>query len=327
MGKEWRTRRHSSRKPVRLFLLLTAMCLLTAMGAAAMYFRSYQSGSGVVTSDAFYFAVDLLGDSRMGMVTDGGEPAGAGYRYQDVQEETWRLYGGGEHEITFQLRNYYDDLRITQAEIPYTVQIEAKTPEGNSVNGLAALLGDGGQKETVQNGTLGTETGGVYGVDTRDITLTIASSGDVEYKDGTEVIVTAESSAPYEKTIRIRFRLYTVSTYLCYEIRDSVGSPFAEMVLMADAVGTSDASIQPYLSWSKDLSIDNTNSLTFSSGTAGALVQQAGITNRNMQISRALKSRESESIYFFKGNVSDNYTEERTVVDKDEQGGYRIDIE
>lgn len=115
-----------------------------------------------------------------------------------------------------------------------------------------------------------------------------------------------------------------IGLQLRYKIQDSAGSPYAELILMANSVGTgSMGSVQPYLTWPQDLSIDNTNGLTFGAD----FVQQKGMTDRNMQISRPLRAEESESVYFFKADVSKNYSKQRTIVNKNVEGNYVIPVE
>lgn len=316
---------HKFHRKRTILVLAVILILSVTVVVMAKYLRSFEPVSGIMTSDKFYFTTDLLGDSTM--VDSSGENPGSGYVYEAVQEGTWNLYGGGAHEITFELRNYYDDLRITQGQISYTVSVEAKTPadesgSSNSVSGLATVSDNSADPAgTVISGALG--SAGSEGKAVQEITLSIADEQTVPYVDGTEVIVTIQSTSPYEKIMKLHFLLYQVDTYLSYEIQDSVGSPYAELILMANSVGTeSTGSVQPYLTWPKDLSIDNTNGLTYTYETD--FVQQSGMTDRNMQISRALRAKESESIYFFKADVSKNYSKQRTIVNKNDENNYVI---
>lgn len=317
---------HKFHRKRTILVLAVILILSVTVVVMAKYLRSFEPVSGIMTSDKFYFTTDLLGDSTM--VDSSGENPGSGYVYEAVQEGTWNLYGGGAHEITFELRNYYDDLRITQGQISYTVSVEAKTPadesgSSNSVSGLATVSDNSADPAgTVISGALG--SAGSEGKAVQEITLSIADEQTVPYVDGTEVIVTIQSTSPYEKIMKLHFLLYQVDTYLSYEIQDSVGSPYAELILMANSVGPeSTGSVQPYLTWSPDLSIDNTNGLTYTYGDA--FVQQGGMTDRkNMQISRALRAKESESIYFFKADVSKNYSKQRTIVNKNDENNYVI---
>ncbi|WP_418746426.1 hypothetical protein [Frisingicoccus sp.] len=320
---------HKFHRKRTILVLAVILILSVTVVVMAKYLRSFEPVSGIMTSDKFYFTTDLLGDSTM--VDSSGENPGSGYVYEDVQEGTWNLYGGGAHEITFELRNYYDDLRITQGQIPYTVSVEAKTPadesgSSNPIQGLATISDNSADPD----GTTGSEISGALGSAgsegkaVQEITLSIADEQTVSYVDGTEVIVTIQSTSPYKKIMKLHFLLYQVDTYLSYEIQDSVGSPYAELILMANSVGTeSTGSVQPYLTWPKDLSIDNTNGLTYTYETD--FEQQSGMTDRkNMQISRALRAKESESIYFFKADVSKNYSKQRTIVNKNDENNYEI---
>lgn len=285
-----------------IFVLAVILILIVTVVVMAKYLRSFESVSGIMTSDKFYFTTDLTGDSTM--VDSSGENPGNGYIYEDVQEGTWNLYGGGAHEITFELRNYYDDLRITQGQISYTVSVEAKAPTDESESSSIPELATVSDNST---GPAGTKISGTLGkAETKEkaaqkITLSIKEEQEVPYKDGTEVIVTIQSTSPYEKVMELHFLLYQVDTYLSYEIQDSVGSPYAELILMANSVGTgpTDSSVQPYLTWSKDLSIDNTNGLTFGTDFA----QQAGMTDKHADIPVTAGRRKRVYLFFQGGCV------------------------
>ena len=64
-------------------------------------------------------------------------------------------------------------------------------------------------------------------------------------------------------------------TTLKYRITDSFGSPYVELVLMTNVEGNN--GVKPYLNWSKELEIDNTNPLTFT--------QQSGMTEKSISLS------------------------------------------
>lgn len=50
--------------------------------------------------------------------------------------------------------------------------------------------------------------------------------------------------------------------------------------------------------------------MTFTAG----FKQQEGIADKKMKLSRALEKDESVSLYFFKSDISKNYTKEITIV-------------
>jgi hypothetical protein len=99
---------------------------------------------------------------------------------------------------------------------------------------------------------------------------------------------------------------------------------------VSDKSGTQpNQEVQPYLQWSQDLSIDNTNTLTYtySDSSQDLLFNQVeGMTNRSMKISRELNPGESVSIYFFKSDTSKNYSLSRRVVSQSADGSYTITI-
>ena len=308
----------SSSKPIIVAGIIVTLALI--MGVSAKYLMKFLSDTGEITADKFYFTSDLLGDQTM-MPTSG--EISSNYQYEDVQKGEWHLYGGGAHEISFAIRNYADEKRVTQTDIVYTANVIAQAPDGKEIEGLVTL-------KSGEN-TNGTESlDGILSRTTQNsnaLTLSVKSSKDVPYAEGTKVIVTVESQTPYKKTMEFDFLLYTVDTYLSYAIKDSVNSPYAELFIMTNIVdgGSADTGgVQPYLKWTSELSIDNTNSLTYTN--EGTFQPQVGIKDRNMQISRELKAGESESIYFFKSNPKENYTTEQTRVGL-EDDRYTINID
>ena len=293
------------------FVCVAVCCLFVGILAKYIYEKATQTSQ--ITADQFYFTADLLGDTKM-VSTEGEE----GTTYSFGEKSTsgiWYLYGASTHNINIKVQNYFDELRINEQDISYEGDISVKDPKGNeitTVNNLA--LKDG--ETTFTQGTL------KAGNDQRSKTLTAAipSHTDWQYEDGTTVTVTIQSTAPYKKTLTMKFILYATDTTMKYQINDSAGSPYAELILMTNV----DADIQPYLDWSDELEIDNTNPLTFTYN-GNQFVQQTGMENRNMQISQALKSGRSETIYFFKNDTSKNYAKSETIVNQVD-GKYTIAI-
>jgi len=293
--------------------LLLAVCCLVG-GISARYIHQTISRTSQITSEHYYFTVDLLGDTTM--VADTGETSDTFAFGEESTEGTWSLYGAGEHEIAIQVQNYYDNLRITEKEISYTASVTAKNPDGTEVAGdkLPTL-----QTTDRTEFTKGTLEGDQESAET--ITLVVPSYTNWSYEDGTIVTVTLHSTAPYTKTLTLHFQIYATDNTLQYEIVDSVGSPYAELILMTNV----ENHVQPVISWPEALSIDNSNRLTFTYQN-GAFTPQAGMENRTMQISEKLQSGRSESIYFFKADTSKDYTCGRTVINPAAGGTYTITI-
>jgi hypothetical protein len=316
-----------------IVVVILALMVIAAAGVAARYLRSYKSDSGQATAREFYFTTDLLGDSSM---VDESGSAGEGntYSFPAEQSGTYYLYGGSAHAITIQVQNFSDTERITQENITYTASVTVETPQnsGNAYERSYVSLKNG--DTTWNTGKNHTLSGKQQESDT--LILDIPSYQERSYADGTMVTVLLASTAPYEKTIKLNFCLYSVDTALRYEVNDSFGSPYAELVIMTN-VGTnrqdgqSSSTVQPYLRWGSDLSIDNTNNLTYTyneAATSGEnpFNQKEGMTDRSMQISRELNPGESESIYFFKSDTSKNYSLTARTVAKNEDGLYLITI-
>jgi hypothetical protein len=303
-------------------MIALALLVLLAAVVAARYLRSDKSEQGQASAQEFYFTTDLLGDSYM-VNENGAAGAGDSFAFPSVQSGTFYLYGGGKHAITIQVQNFSDAQRITAQSISYTASVTVETPSGGSASYTAqdvSLTKDG---SSCTGGTLKQNKGALEQVSDA-LVLSIPDCQTTAYDDGTVVTVTLTSTAPYEKTIELRFVLYSVDTALRYEVNDSVGSPYAELVIMTNA--KTDVAVQPYLQWSSALSIDNTNVLTYTYNN-GTFTQMDGIEDRKMQISRELNSGESVSIYFFKSNTSESYSLSARSVAPASDGSYTITVE
>jgi hypothetical protein len=80
------------------------------------------------------------------------------------------------------------------------------------------------------------------------------------------------------------------------------------------------------LTWSPNLSIDNTDPLTYTYTDDGGFEQSAGIEDRRMTVSQKLKEDQSESIYFFKSDTALDYSTNGTVTVEPLDGKYTISI-
>ena len=290
------------RRRIYIGLLCIVVCCLF-VGILAKYIYEKATQTSQITADKFYFTVDLLGDTKM--VSSAGDE-GTTYSFGEKSTQgTWYLYGASKHDIQINVQNYFDELRITKQDIAYTGSISAKDPDGNEIASVDNLLLKNGDT-TFASGIL--QTGDTKKSQT--LTASIPSHTDWSYKDGTTVTVTIKSTSPYKKTMTMKFILYATDTTMKYQINDSAGSPYAELILMTNV----DVNIKPYLVWSTELEIDNTNPLTFYYDSNNKIVQQDGMENRNMQISQALKTGRSETIYFFKNDTSKNYAQSETIV-------------
>lgn len=279
----------------KIILILAGAALMLVGGLAARYFWQSWSEYAAVTSEPFYFTADLLGDTEMTANEENlyslNSPSG-----------TWHLYGGGEHKVDFTIQNYYDNLRITQNEIKYTVTV--KNEDGIE----ASLVNEDGTSYPIPlELTLVqlSSDGKTYEKADQKLYLKIPAG----YTEEKTVTVEITSTKPYKKTLELNFVVHPAGTGLIYEVVDSINSPYAELIIRNDT----DKEVQPTIKWDEtSLSIDNTNELTFKyDGTA--FTQQPGMEGKKMTVSRALKPNESVSIYFFKSE-SKNYAIANTTV-------------
>ena len=319
MGKKKnRTKKYRRERQLRQRILigglLIAVCCLFG-GVFAKYIHQNVTGTSQVMAENFYFTADLLGDTRM--VSEDGQ-AGESFSFGEASTEgTWYLYGAGTHSIDVQIQNFYDALRVTEKDITYRAEVSIQDKNGNTLSAP-----DGLQVQTADGNlfTDGTLTGGSASF--QALTLQVPDHMTWAYDDETAVTVTVASSAPYRKTLTLHFVLYATDTTLKYRVTDSTGSPYAELVIMTNVGGN--AEVKPTLVWPQGLSIDNTNKLTFTYEN-GTFTQMTGMEGRRMQISESLAAGRSETIYFFKSNISEDYSKAETVVNPD-NGSYVINL-
>lgn len=309
------------RNPILLTAVLISCCLLG--GLLAKYIYQTVTDPGQITSEYFYFTADILGDTKM-TASDGSTGETYSFKKQST-EETWYLYGGSAHTIDIRVQNYYDDLRMTEENITFKTALFVKDAEGKEI---ATETTGPSITEKGTAGSTGTSEYTLTGhrASTKELELNIPSNSQWIYPESAVITVKISSTAPYTKTLTLNFALYAKEAALRYEVKDSVGSPYAELIIMTN-IETDDETVQnvqPYIKWPESLSIDNTNKLTFRYNN-GSFTQQEGMADRNMQISEAFATGRSESIYFFKSNPSENYTKAETIV-QPQNGQYTIDL-
>lgn len=345
-GKTKKVKKQNKREYNRgkFLLLVTAVisCCL-AGGLLARYMHQTVTDPGQVTSEYFYFTADLLGDTKM-VKTDGTVEEGYSFGEKST-EETWYLYGGSRHELEIQVQNFYDELRYTKEAISFQATLSAKKADGTKL----WLAEEESAQERVPSlivGTVNTDQGAEDGADQKNsgsenrtytlpgnqkssasVTLSIPSNSDWKYEENTELTVELKSTVPYTKTLTLHFILYAKDAALRYQVKDSVGSPYAELIIMTNVEGSgnTEESVQPFLKWPSSLLIDNTNKLTFHYED-GVFKLQDGMESRNMQISESFATGRSESIYFFKEDPSANFSRGETVVTPDTEHQYTIDL-
>ncbi len=303
-----------NRKIIIIPIIIILFCSLVGT-VVAKYLYSNTTGNGVISLNKYYFTTSLTGDDKM---IDQSAKGGVGYQYEASVDKTWNLYGGGTHNFSFEIMNYFDNERVTQASIKYTISVTISDPNV-SVNSLITLKDE--NNNTITSGELLNNNGSEYLKDSDTVNVHIESSENIDYEDQTEVIITINSSSPYEKTLKMKFILNRIDSAFSYKIIDSVGSPVMELVLMVDDVNINEllgvSVVQPYFKWSDKIAIDNTNSLTYTY-LDGVFHQQTILETGGvytMQISRSLNQNASESIMFYKADTQQDYSVDRTEIE------------
>jgi hypothetical protein len=288
----------------RYAIVLAAVLAVLLIGLTlAKFVHSFESSQIQMTAENFYFTADLLGDDTMIEGEDGT------YAFPAEQSGEWYLYGSGKHEISIEVRNYSDKLRVTEDKINYTAWIET-SEDYSGTPSLSVGEDSDGNSEGESEGKLDRALDGGQDAEMKAdiLTLTIPEDDETDSGEESEISVVLRSSSPYEKTIRLKFILKKSEQKITYRVNDYVGSPYAELVIMSDGEMSEDDE-KITLVWPKGLSIDNTNALTFSvnDGSASGMEIKAEGSSYRMELSRALKAGESTSIYFFKADTSACY--------------------
>lgn len=279
----------------RIALIVVALVLVSfvCFGVFAKYFAQNEYHNTVAASE-FYFTVDLLGDTNT----------------EDSLTKTFDLYGGAAHTLPFCVQNFFDDKRINSDAITYTVKIDAEsTYDGVSLD---------------QN-----DASYVFAADAKTSKKFVLSV-DAGYKEGDKVVVTVESSAPYQKTMKLVFVMHHYTADVSYRIVDQAGSNAASLIIMTNV---EIAKGNLFLDWSNVTTkggisqneqnifqIDTTNIyildevdgvLKFDTNAfpAGSYLKQATVTHM-------LEPGESILIYFFKIDPQADYSISDTPAQK-----------
>jgi len=208
--------------------------------------------SYIATSEAdFYFTSDLLSDAAEVPV------------YQINHD--WATAA----TINFELRNYENQLNVSDRPITYSVSAE---PAGGSAGGTI-----------VPNGTVGQR---------RPVRLTVPVPANPAAP--LEVLVTAVSSRPYAKTLQGRF---VILPAISFSVADNSGSPVATLTLALSRAAQSSRNVT--IGWQEGAVPDMTNPL---------VLNAASIDLVNRTLTTSLHTASVYELIFFKDSPEGNYT-------------------
>lgn len=216
-------REQSSGRAKKYGKALTIMAVVMVLscfagGIFARYMRKEVLENNQVSAESFYFTVDLIRDDTMTNV-----------------EKEFALYGGGDKTIKFNVWNYVDDLRITNMDVSYTIAVSDSTLAFDA-DKYAIKCGETPLTLAAEGSKVvtGAQSFTANAKAEQQYTLTINGN----YNNNTVVTVEITSSAPYVKTITLKFRLYTSDADVIYRIEDETTSTMpsntAKLIVMTN---------------------------------------------------------------------------------------------
>lgn len=228
----------------KIAVVLLAAAVIVAVGGISSYMAKYahkQTGEQNATSEEFYFTSDLL-------TSDG--------------KKTYDL-PVGTTSITFELRNYADDLRSTNDTIAYTYTVTDET---------GSKVADG--------------TGSIASGDKKSSSIAISNLSAGTYT------VTAASTSPYAQTLSAKFTIAPENTELNTKVEDSSGSPYAVLT-----VSTQEYEGAVTVSWPAGVIPDQTqDDFKGVSGSDGGSITKKGVGKYSSYTFRFFK-KDASKIY------------------------------
>lgn len=272
---------------VTAIIIALLLCLVVGIGARYVYVTSTKPVTQISALD-FYFTVDLLGDTN---------------ELSDLEKDI-HLYGGNAKTVSFNVQNYFDELRINAKEIKYTVDVSTDL---DSYDGKWTITSAPSDK-TMTAGTAETDT----------YTLSLPTGYEQQGKP-TVVTATVKSSTPYTKEMKLNFLLHSTDAPVTYRVVDNPGDAYAKLIVMVseniDAgkikVDWSNVNAQANI-----LQIDTTSPQILDgtialSGVNDPANQTSGYLSQ-VTTTKALGKGSSMQIYFFKSNPALDYSKPDT---------------
>ncbi len=278
--------------------VLLVIVLIGGLFARFAYNKIYLENR--VGAKDFYFTVDLLGDTTT----------------VESLERDIHIYGGETAELKFKVQNYFDNKRVTEYNLKYDISYACDKPE---YTGCSLTLADG--SAITANGNQ--MDGG--GKKTNEYKLMLP----LGYKEETKVTVYVSSTSPYTKNMEVRFILHPGEADLLYRVEDIPGAPFAELIIMANkpvdagklVVDWSDINNEAAgFNKANLLQVDTTNEYLLDTDADKKIGLFNAENNKpeeyesltSIKTTKAIRSLESISIYFFKKDPNQDYSTEKT---------------
>ncbi|MBR3613874.1 MAG: hypothetical protein IKL55_01690 [Clostridia bacterium] len=252
-------RRYNTKRQLnfnKIFLVLIPIMLIG--GSLAKYV--FEKNKDIVyEAKSFYFESDLLSDNT--------NPKA--YTYEK-----------GKDSISFSLSNNIDELRYSDVETQYVVNIT--DIHGNTV-------------QDKEGNIIKEKTGKLSNKNVEEKTIEFTNLPTGTY------LITAKAIKPYERTLRASFVLTEKEEDIIYEIHDSANSPILQLTIQ-----TEDYSGDINISWPAGVAPDSTNE-KFSGVNTGYLQGSATIT---------FEANSEYTLPFFKKQPSSSYSKDDFSVER-----------
>ena len=252
-------RRYNAKRQLdfnKIFLVLIPIMLIG--GSAAKYV--YEKNNDIVyEAKSFYFESDLLSDNT--------NPKA--YTYEK-----------GKDSISFSLNNNIDELRYSDVETQYVVNI-------TDIHGNVVQDKDGNNIKE-KTGKLSNKR-----IEQQIIEFTNLPTGTY--------LITAKAVKPYERTLKASFVLTEKDENIVYEIHDSANSPILQLTIQ-----TEDYSGDIKVSWPNGVAPDSTNEMF--SGVNTGFSQGSTII--------PFEANSEYTLSFFKNQPTTSYSNEDFLVER-----------
>lgn len=201
--------------------------------------------------------------------------------------------GEGEYTIPIDLLNYKDNLRWTEYDIPYTMEVTCTTPKG-TLNCSAS------------DGTI------VYDSNTKTkniVNVLVNNDNNIIFDNNDEVAVTikAISTSPYRKELSNTITLVIKNNSIDYQIVDSTNQKYLVLILN----NNSNTEENVNLSWDNTkFSPDATNDV-FNDFTSSEEISNVTYYNK---LKFTISANSQKEIIFYKTDATIDYTNTNYIV-------------
>lgn len=186
-----------TRKKINILLIISVIIIILGFGYSLAKYVIQENSIHIQTAKKFYFNSSMLTENNTQYVLD-----------------DWN--GKDNYNLTIDLKNYEDNLRFSKEDISYNL---LTTCDNNNITVTTSLDSESSSLKGGQNST-------------EEINIQISPKINFSQGDFIELSVTATATAPYEKTLSARFKIY-VEEIIDYKtnLEQSQNSEYANLYI------------------------------------------------------------------------------------------------